>query len=93
MSKPPTLEELNVVSDQYMRDAGSTIGGNRTLSVCRVLGHIYVNTEDEDLKLKLRYVSTIARYYIYKLREYDPEWVKSFCPRYRDYDKLMKGKE
>jgi len=88
------MSEFNfdVVTDEYMRVAGLTSGANRTLSICRVLGQIYNDTEDEELKLKLRYVATIARHYIYKLREYNPEWVNSFCPRYRDYDEMMRGK-
>jgi hypothetical protein len=84
--------KYDVVSDEYMKLAGMTSGANRTLSVCRVLGQIYINTEDEELKLKLRYVATIARHYIYKIREYDPEWVNGFCPRYREYDGIMREK-
>ena len=92
MDKPPTADEINVVSDQYMRDAGLTVGSNRMLSVCRALGQIYVNTDDEDIKLKLRYASTIARYYIYRLRDVDPEWVSGFKIRYKDYEKIMRDK-
>jgi hypothetical protein len=52
-----------------------------------------VETDNEEIKKKLRYASTIARYYVYKLREYDPEWVKNFCPRFRDYDRIMNANE
>jgi len=90
MSKAPEPEEIQAVSDEYMRKAGSTIGGNRRLSICRALGQIYVNTDDEELKLKLRYASTLARYFIYKLMEYDREWADTLCPRFRDYDKVMR---
>lgn len=83
---------FDVVTDEYMRDSGITRDGNRRLSVCRVLGQIYVNTDDEEVKLKLRYASTLVRHLIYKLREYDPEWVRDFVPLYKDYDTLMRDK-
>lgn len=91
LARRPTGRKLDVVTDKYMIEAGRTTGGNRTLSICRALGQIYVNTEDEEVKLKLRYASTIARYYIYKLREYNPDWVNNFCPRFRDYDRIMRN--
>jgi hypothetical protein len=90
---PPILKSENIVSDQYMRDAGKEIGGNRTLSLCRALGQIYVNTDDEEVKRKLRYASSIARYYVYKIREFDLEWVNNFCPRLRDYNRIMNENE
>jgi len=84
--------DIDVVTDDYMKDAGNVIGSNRMLSICRALGQVYVNTEDEEVKRKLRYASTLARYYIYKLREFDPEWAKNFCPRFRDFDTIMREK-
>jgi len=82
--------KFDVVTDEYMREAGTTSGANRTLSLCRALGQIYMNTEDEEVKLKLRYAATIARHYVYKLREFDAVWVRDFCPRYKDFDRLMR---
>ena len=93
MSKPPRPEELDVVSDAYMRDAGTTGGINRSLSICRALGQIYNASDDPEVKLKLRYASTLARYYILKLREFDREWADNLCPRYKDYDRVMRDKE
>jgi hypothetical protein len=88
---PSTLKSEDVVSDKYMRDAGHTTGSNRTLSLCRALGQIYINTEDEEVKLKLLYSSSIAKYYVYKIREFETEWVNNFCPRFMDYDGIMKN--
>lgn len=85
-----------MVSDSYMRDAGATTGTNRTLSICRALGQIYNSTTDPVVRNKLRYASTLARHYILKLREYDREWADGLCPRFRDYEQMMKrrkGKE
>lgn len=81
---------MNIVTDEYMRVEGGVRGSNRRLSICRALGQIYVNTDDEEVKLKLRYASTIARHFIFKLREFDREWVDNFCPRYSEYDKIMR---
>jgi hypothetical protein len=90
MSKPPRPEELDVVTDEYMRWASESIGDNRRLSICRALSRIYVSAEDEDTRRLLRYASTLARHYILKLREYDREWTDGLCPRYREYDKVMR---
>jgi len=89
------MSEFNfdVVTDEYMRKAGSTIGDERRLSICRALGQIYINTEDEEVKLKLRYASTLARHLIYKLREFDPEGDNINTPRFRDFNKIMGVKD
>lgn len=90
MSKPPAPEELDVITDDYMRWAAEPVGDNRRLSICRALSRVYVETDDEDTRRLLRYASTLARHYILKLREYDREWADTFCPRVRDYDQVMR---
>jgi hypothetical protein len=93
MSKPPEPEEFAVVTDSYMRDAGLTRGRHRTLSICRALGQIYNDTKDPETRLKLRYASTLARYYILKLREFDREYADNLCPKFGDYNRMMRRKE
>ena len=92
-SPVPALEEFDVISDEYMRWAESTVRSYRRLSICRALSKLYGKAESEEDKLLLRYASTIARHYIRKLEEFDPRWAFELCPRYSDIEKVMKGKE
>ena len=86
---PDNARDVELVSDEYMIRSGQIRGSNRRLSVCRMLGQIYIKTDDEDVKLKLRYAATLSRYHIYKLRTLDDEWISKFNPRYKDYDEMV----
>lgn len=87
---PPGLGEFDVISDDYMRWALGTVRPYRRLSICRALSKIYEHTTNEEDRLLLRYASTIARHYIRKVEEYDPQWAFQLCPKYSDIKIAMK---
>jgi len=85
------LEIYKPPSDRKMR-------GKRYLdpedycTACVALRDVYAEIADPESKKKLRYASMITDIIVHKLREYDPEWLKSFYPKRKEYDEIMRDK-
>lgn len=62
-------------------------------TMCAALRDIYLQTTDPEIKLKLRYIATLAKAVTDKLSEIDPGWLHSMYPRVMEYDKLMRKQE
>ena len=64
-------------------------GKDRRYTICYAAREIYPKV-DEDSKLRLRYICTLAEYITNKVGRHDPLWMRRFYPRRRDFDGLMK---
>ena len=65
-------------------------GSNRRYTICRAIREVYNSIEDEEMREKLRYASSLAEYVTRKVTQHDPLWLKDFYPKRRDYQKVMK---
>jgi len=63
---------------------------NTRYTLCMALREIYAVVEDPELRLKLRYVATLAKAVTDKLSELDPAWLYLMYPQMREYNKLMR---
>ena len=85
---PPSKDDIIIVPEAEM--VKTHPGKWRRYTVCRALREIFVKTEDQETKDKLRYACTLAEYMTGKVERHDPGWLKDFYPRRRDYTEFMK---
>lgn len=89
-TNPPEVDSLVPVAEERMYEHHG--GPHRRYTICRALRDVFVETKDEEARLKLRYASTLAEYITGRLNEYDAVWLSDFYPRRRDFDRIMRKK-
>jgi hypothetical protein len=61
-------------------------------TMCMALADIYQQVEDPEVRLRLRYVATLAKAVTDRLSEIDQSWLRVMYPRLNEYDELMREK-
>ena len=85
-----TLNEKTVATDEYLKLVADIPGYNKRYPICVAIGQVYTQLTDDALKLKLRYVLTLAQHITTELDRHDKGWLRNFYPRYRDYQDFEK---
>ena len=84
------LTKDTICSEEYIQKAAVIKGRSRPYPMCVALGQIYNEVTDEKIKLKLRYITTIAIEIATKLSKLDPVWIRQLYPSFIDYENLEK---
>lgn len=82
------LTEETLCSESYIKKAAEIKGRARPYAMCVALGQIYNEVSDPKIRLKLRYIATLAIGVTTRLSLIDKGWLKTFYPSYHDYDVL-----
>ena len=84
------LTEETLCSEEYIKKASIIKGRARPYPMCVALGQIYNEIDDPAIRLKLRYITTIAIEIATRLSKLDPVGIRQVYPSYSDYDELAK---
>ena len=85
---PPKLNDIKVVAETEM--VKTHPGKNRRYTICRALREIFVKTDDQEIKDKLRYACTLAEHITAKVNRHDPPWLNVFYPRRSEFEQVMR---
>ena len=83
------LEGMQPYPEDQIEQLSSGEPHNR-YTMCRALHDIYINTIDHEIKLKIRYVATLAKAVTDRLSMLDPGWLNAMYPKVSEYDELMR---
>ncbi len=65
-------------------------GAEEHYTICAALREIYIKVDDPEIKLKLRYASTLAHCMVDELEKCNPGWVKTLYPKKSELKEIMK---
>jgi hypothetical protein len=84
------LTEETLCSEEYIKAAAVIKGRARPYPMCVALGQIYNDIEDPSIRLKIRYITTIAIKIATRLAKLDPVGIRQVYASYADYEELTK---
>jgi len=82
--------KIELCTEEYIKKAAVIKGRARPYPMCVALGQIYNQIDDPAIKLKLRYITTLAIEIATRLSKLDPVGIRQIYPSFADYEKLEK---
>lgn len=64
---------------------------NRRYTICAAVRDVFAETEDLELRKKLKYIEMVAKEIVGRLEQKDPRWLRHFYPLRRDFNSIMNG--